>query len=126
MPDRTNQERTSGIPGRTEWSDERGFWEQNYASRPYARDRSFREIEPGYRYGFESAHRHRGRDWQEVEPELRRDWDGYEHRGENRSTWEDIKASVRDAWDRVTGSDDREHERELDRAHDRSREDRPR
>jgi hypothetical protein len=109
MPDRMGEERTGDIPGRTQWHDERRYWQENYSSRPYARpDADFGEHEPGYRYGFESAHRHRGRDWNEVEPELRSGWDEYEHRGDNRSTWDSIKDSVRDAWDRVTGSDDRD------------------
>ncbi len=33
--------------------------------------------------------------------DLQRDWDRFEHRGQ--STWEHMKAAVRDAWDRVTG-----------------------
>lgn len=106
MADRTGDERNARIGDRTEWSDERRFWQDNYSSRPYAREGGdFREHEPGYRYGFESAQRHRGRDWEEVEPELRSGWESYEHRGESRSTWDNIKHSVRDAWDRVTGKD---------------------
>ena len=38
----------------------------------------------------------------EVETDLQRDSNRYEHRGQ--STWEQIKSAVRDAWDRVTGS----------------------
>jgi hypothetical protein len=110
MPDRMGDEmggeRNARISDRTEWNEERRYWEQNYSSRPYARqDRGFADHEPGYRYGFESAQRHRGRDWDEVEPELRSGWERYEHRGSNESTWDSIKQSVRDAWDRVTGSD---------------------
>jgi hypothetical protein len=92
--------------GSRNWEDEERFWRDNYTSRPYAaQDRQFDEFRPGYRYGFESAQRHTGRDWNEAEPELRAGWDRYEHRGDNRSTWDQIKDSVRDAWDRVSGSD---------------------
>ena len=89
------------------WEDEEGWWRENYAKRPYInRERDFEYYRGGYRYGFESAQRHRGRDWNEVEPELRSGWEGYPHRG--RSTWDEIKASVRDAWDHLTAD---EHER---------------
>ena len=39
----------------------------------------------------------------EVETELRAGWDRYEYRKDNTSTWDDIKAAVRDAWDRARG-----------------------
>jgi hypothetical protein len=98
-----------------DWNTEEHWWRENYSTRPYARDnRSFDELQPGYRYGFDSAQRYRGRDWNEVEPELRAGWDRYEHRGENRSTWDQIKDSVRDAWQRVTGDDDRDREYRAD------------
>lgn len=109
MADRNTPDRGTerGSTGRGDWTTEERFWRDNYSSRPYAgQNRDFDEFRPGYRYGFESASRHRGRNWDEVEPELRAGWDRYEHRGENRSTWEQIKDSVRDAWDRVTGDDD--------------------
>lgn len=93
----------------SDWNTEERWWQENYTSRPYASEgRSFEELRPGYRYGYESARHHRGRNWNEVETELRAGWDRYEHRGESRSTWDQIKDSVRDAWDRVTGDDDRD------------------
>lgn len=104
---------TSSSSGSTrDWSSERGWWQENYRSRPYATaDRGFEFYEPGYRYGTESATRFRGRSWDDAENDLRSGWDSYESRGSNRSTWEEIKASVRDAWDRMTGDDDSHHRR---------------
>lgn len=43
----------------------------------------------------------RGEKWEDVETDLSRSWNAYEHRGT--STWEQMKEAVRDAWDRVTG-----------------------
>lgn len=87
------------------WTDEDTFWRGNFSSRPYASaDRGYEFYQPGYRYGFESATRYRGRQWNDVEADLRSGWDRYEHRGKSQSTWEEIKDSVRDAWDRVTGN----------------------
>jgi hypothetical protein len=93
------------------WEDEETWWRENYARRPYvSRERDFEYYRPGYRYGFESAQRHRGRSWTDVEGELRSGWEGYEHRG--RSTWEDIKESVRDAWEHLTGGEHDRHRRD--------------
>ena len=84
-----------------DWGSEETYWRDNWSSRPYAAaDRGFDYYRPGYRYGVESAHRYRGRNWNDVEPELASGWDRYEHRGQ--STWEHMKDAVRDAWDRMT------------------------
>lgn len=93
-----------------DWNSERDWWRDNYSSRPYARaDRGFDQYEPGYRYGYESANRYRGRNWNDVEPDLRNGWNNYEHRGANKSTWDEIKDSVKDAWDHMTGGDHDRH-----------------
>jgi hypothetical protein len=83
-----------------DWGTEESYWRDGYRSRPYASaDRDFDYYRPGYRYGFESANRHRGREWDEVEAELRAGWEEYEHRGDN--AWSHMKDAVRDAWNRV-------------------------
>lgn len=92
----------SSSTGGSDWTSEDKYWRSNFASRPYARgDRGYESYQPGYRYGFESANRFRGRKWNEVENDLRSGYDKYEHRAQ--STWENVKDAVRDAWDRVTG-----------------------
>jgi hypothetical protein len=83
------------------WDEEDAYWRTKYRDRPYAASGDYEDFSPGYRFGFESASRYRGRDWDDIEPELASDWDAYEHR--NESTWQQIKSAVRDAWDRVTG-----------------------
>jgi hypothetical protein len=85
------------------WQDEDEYWRNNYAARPYAGDRPYDEWRPAYRFGYESATRYPERDWDEVEGELARDWDAYEHRRDPRSTWQQVKDAARDAWARVTG-----------------------
>ena len=88
------------------WNDEDRYWRESFRSRPYATaDRSYDYYQPAYRYGFESAGRYRGRQWGDVESDLSRGWETA--RGESKSTWQDIKDAVRDAWDRVTGGSDR-------------------
>jgi hypothetical protein len=84
------------------WEDEDAYWRSNYRNRPYvSSELDYDYYQPGYRYGYEAANRYRDRTWSDVEPELSRSWDTYEHRG--KSTWEQMKAAVRDAWDRITG-----------------------
>ena len=84
------------------WQDEDEYWRSNYRTRPYASGSSdYNTWQGGYRYGYESASRYKGRNWHDVEPELSRNWNSYQYRGT--STWEQIKHAARDAWDRVTG-----------------------
>jgi len=83
------------------WDEEDRYWRQNYGGRPYGTGSDYDTLAPGYRYGYESATKHRGRAWNDVESDLERDWDSYSYRG--KSSWQQVKAAVRDAWDRVTG-----------------------
>ena len=89
---------------RLSWTDEDSYWRDNYRTRPYASSaqRDYDYYQPGYRYGYEAANRYRDRNWTDVENDLSRDWNTYEHRGT--STWEQMKDAVRDAWDRITGN----------------------
>jgi len=84
------------------WDEEDTYWQTNYRTRPYAAGATdYASYRPAYRYGYESASRYHDRSWSDVEPELSRGWDTYEHRGT--STWEQVKDAARDAWDRVMG-----------------------
>ncbi len=83
------------------WQDEDAYWRSSFSSRPYTSSSPDYDVwQGGYRYGYDAAHRYKGREWSDVEPELSRGWTSYEHRSE--STWEHIKSAVRDAWDRAT------------------------
>jgi hypothetical protein len=87
------------------WDNEDRHWRERFGSRPYVTaDRGYDFYRPAYRYGWESAGRHQGRTWNDVEPDLERGWT--QARGESRSTWDEIKAAVRDAWERVAGGAD--------------------
>jgi hypothetical protein len=75
--------------------DFRADFDRNYANRGYTYD----EYRPAYRYGYDLAadERYRDRQWQEIEPEARRDWE----RNHPDNAWEDFKHSVRTSWERV-------------------------
>ena len=117
-----NTDRTTGTSGTGatnrgdagDWGTDDAFWQSNYASRPYASaDRSYSHYRPAYRYGYESASRNAGREWTDMESDLRSGWDRYEHRNaSDKSTWEEIKDATKDAWDRVRGHGD-PHRRDM-------------
>jgi len=86
---------------RADWATEEAYWRENFMHRPYFETgKNFDFFAPAYRFGYEASERYRGRKWNDVEFDLRRDWDRYKDRG--KSTWEEIKRAVKDAWDRVT------------------------
>lgn len=85
-----------------DWNLDQTWWRENFRDRPYVvADRDFDFYEPGYRFGYEAANRYRGQRFDDIEPDLRTDYDRFEHRG--KSTWESMKDAVHDAFDRVTG-----------------------
>ena len=84
----------------SDWATEERYWRDTWSTRPYAQaDRGFDYYSPGYQYGYEAANRYRGRNWDEVEGDVRGGWDRFENRGQR--TWEHVKDAVRDAWNRV-------------------------
>ena len=88
---------------RTDWTTEDAYWRENYTRRPYFETgRDYEFYGPAYRFGYDATDRYSGKQWNDVEPDLRRDWDRYEYRGQ--STWEQIKNAVKDAWDRMVGN----------------------
>ncbi|MES2317144.1 MAG: YsnF/AvaK domain-containing protein [Pseudomonadota bacterium] len=74
----------------------RGHWTSNYASQGGTYD----AYAPAYSYGSTMARSelYRGRPWNDVENNLRTDW---EARNPN-SAWERVKAAVRHGWERIT------------------------
>jgi hypothetical protein len=76
------------------------YWRDNYLNRPYVETGVlYSEYEPAYRFGWESVAAYPNRDFDEVEPELERDW--ARRRGTSTLDWARAKQAVRDAWNRV-------------------------
>ena len=85
---------------------EDSYWRENHATRPYARkDVGFDHYQPAYRAGVESYNRNPQRSFDEVEPELGRDWNST--RGKSSLEWEHARPAARDAWDRVSNATER-------------------
>jgi uncharacterized protein (TIGR02271 family) len=77
----------------------RDDWKTNYSSQGGTYD----DYAPAYTYGSQmrSDSRYQGRNWDDVESNLRSDWDTRYGKG-GASTWEKMKAAVRRGWDKVT------------------------
>jgi hypothetical protein len=101
------------------WNDEDSWWRSNFSSRPYATDRTYDEFRPAYQYGYESGQHHMGRNWKDVESDLRTGWEKFEGRSGAGSTWESVKDAVRDAWHRVTGQKDVDTDKMSEAEYDR-------
>jgi hypothetical protein len=81
------------------------YWREHYKARPYIDEGAdYEAYRPAYRYGWESYGRYRGRTFDEVEPELSREWEGRQQG--STLGWSRARLAARDAWDRVErGSD---------------------
>jgi hypothetical protein len=76
------------------------YWRKNYSTRSYVQSGSiYDDYAPAYRMGYERYSRYQGRSFDDVEPELRRDWDSA--RGASRLTWEQAKHATREAFERA-------------------------
>jgi len=73
----------------------RSHYQTNYGTSGH----TFEDYDPAYRYGYTVANdaRYRGRNWNDIESDLRRDWN-QNHKG---SAWEDFKDAVRYSWERT-------------------------
>jgi hypothetical protein len=85
---------------------EESYWRENHTTRPYARkDVGFDHYQPAYRAGVESFNRNPSRSFDDVEPELSRDWS--RARGSSSLEWEHARPAARDAWERVKNATER-------------------
>jgi uncharacterized protein (TIGR02271 family) len=78
----------------------RNHFQSNYATGGDAYD----DYSPAYTYGSQMRGQYAGRQWDDVENDLRTDWETRNHGGV--STWEKMKAAVRHGWDRMTNDSD--------------------
>lgn len=82
------------------------YWRDNYSSRPYiASGANYDDYQPAYRYGMDAHSKYPNRSFDEVEPELSRDWGSA--RGRSSLEWENAKHASRDAWHRMSNAAER-------------------
>lgn len=86
---------------------EDAYWRDNYSRRPYVESgTSYDDYGPAYGYGVsEFARDPDRRSFDEVEPELGRNWES--RRGESALDWDRAKHATRDAWQRLSDTAER-------------------
>lgn len=86
----------------TSMGDDERYYREHFKLTYGASGGAYDDYAPAYLYGSQIAGsgRYAGRRWEEIEPELRTDW---EKRHGGVSTWEKMKSAVRHGWDRMTG-----------------------
>jgi hypothetical protein len=79
---------------------EEQFWKTVYVEEPYYEEgKAFEYYAPAYRIGWEGRARFPGRQFDEVEAELRKDYDRFISEGA--PDWETGRQAARSAWNRV-------------------------
>jgi len=82
---------------------EDAYWRDHYTDRPYVEQgASYSDYGPAYGLGVDAFGRYPGRKFDDIEPEIWRQWG--EGHGGSTLRWDSARHAVRDAWDRVDGS----------------------
>lgn len=84
---------------------ESSYWRDNYSTRPYVSGAGYQDYGPAYDYGVDAFSRNPNRRFDELEPELSRDWNS--RRGSSSLEWDRAKHATRDAWDRLSDTVER-------------------
>ena len=81
-------------------NEEEIYWRDNHKNQAYFNSTTtYDSYAPAYRYGIEAYSTYVGRKFDEVEPQLAKEWD--KARGTSRLTWDTAKLAVRDAYERL-------------------------
>jgi hypothetical protein len=99
----------AGTTGLRSWQEMSPQYRQRWQTRYGTSGGRWEESEPYYRYGYEMAAdpRYQGRDWAQVEPDLKRDYGAWAQRGSYRyddNAWERFKDRVHESWDEARGT----------------------
>ena len=80
---------------------EDAYWREHYRERDYVEPNAAYDTYQGaYRYGWETRDRYAGRTFEDVEPELGRNWS----HAKSQLAWDKAKRATRDAWERIDRS----------------------
>jgi hypothetical protein len=81
----------------TEYS---SYFQSQYRNAPYyASDREWSDYQPAYQYGYDTYGMYRGQRFDDIEPQLERDWNNA--KGSSRLAWADAREAVRDGWHHI-------------------------
>ena len=86
---------------------EEQYWKDEYSARPYVPEgASYDDYGPAYCFGVDCYAKYRGRDFDEVEADLAREWDSA--RGSSRLTWNEARYAAKDSFERVRNALERD------------------
>lgn len=92
-----------GVAEATDPTRERAYWSENFSGRDCVeKGSSFDDYGPAYGFGVNARGQYPGRDFDDVESEMSRDW--ATSRGDSSLSWERAKHAARDAWNRISPS----------------------
>jgi uncharacterized protein YcfJ len=75
-------------------------FEREYRSTPYYNaDRDWNDYEPAYKYGYDTYGQYRGQRFEDVEPQLERDWNST--KANSRLAWNEAKGAVKEGWHHI-------------------------
>ena len=90
----------TGMQGSQELEAEGSYWRENFRNEPYyAQGREFDDYAPAYRLGGAAREQHRGSRFEDVEAQLRSQYEA-DRKGQDGLDWTQAKPAVRAAWDR--------------------------
>lgn len=93
---------------------EDAYWRDNHSRRPYFDSgATYDDYGPAYGYGVAEFARYPDRSFDEVEPELGRNWE--DRRGDSALDWDRAKPAARDAWQRLSDTVERAMPGDADR-----------
>lgn len=78
------------------------YWRENYNTRDYVESgKTYEDYGPAYGFGVDAYRRYPGRTFEDVEPEISREWS--EGTRASALRWESARHAARDSWNRVDG-----------------------
>lgn len=93
-----NAGRERNTLGQTE--QQASYWREQYQHEPYvAKGEKYDDYAPAYRTGYEGRSQYAGQRFDEVESDLRRDWENT--KGNSKLGWDKASQACRAAWDRA-------------------------
>jgi uncharacterized protein YcfJ len=76
------------------------YFEANYRNAPYySAGRDWSDYEPAYKYGYDTYGQYRGQRFEDVEPQLERDWQNT--KANSRLAWNEAKGAVKEGWHHI-------------------------
>ena len=81
-------------------TDYNDHFKNTYQERPYYKSgREWNDYEPAYKYGYDTYGQYRGQRFEDVEPQLERNWAST--RNDSRLEWNEAKGAVKDGWHHI-------------------------